>query len=203
MTTASPRLASSPTEFGRASASLAPVPQEPEPEALSPEELADLQDAIDQDKELRWLERDATLAERALTQAPEGVTGAELKALHHAHVQAQDRLRAAHDAILAWLQPQFDRRRSARLRGADHVVFTREEFRLLSLAERDKLDQPGGDPVRVAAELKAKAREILQARGWKPRQAATGPVASIPGGLAHHWAMRDRLVAVFAPFVGA
>lgn len=176
-----------------------PVPTAPAGPQFTPEELQDVQDAVDQDKELRWLERDASIAERALLDAPAGTKADRLKTLHRAHLEAQQRLTAAHEAILSWLEPQFAKRRQARLRGDDAVVFTREEFRVLSLTERDRLDQPGRDHLRIAAELKEQARATLEARGWKPAQRAK------PGGTkgrapaTHHaaWKFRERLDRLF------
>lgn len=179
-----------------------PPPPPPAPAAatlgLTPEEQADLQDAIDQDKELRWLERDASVAERALLDAPSGTRGDELRRLHRAHHDAQQRLAAAHAAILAWLEPQFAKRRQARLGGGDAVVFTREEFRVLSLEERGRIDQPGRDQLRAAQELKQRTREILSGRGWHPRQrtAAAGGRAPVLGTGA--WRVRGRLEDLFA-----
>lgn len=165
---------------------------------LTPEEQADLQDAIDQDKELRWLERDASLAERALLDAPVGTRGDDLRRLHRAHLDAQQRLGAAHAAVLAWLEPQFGKRRQARLGGGDSIVFTREEFRVLSIEERSRLDQPGRDQVRVAQELKQRTREILSGRGWHPRQRTTAAGGRAPLLGVGAWRVRGRLDDVFA-----
>lgn len=177
-----------------------PPPAAPVAEALglTPEEQADLQDAIDQDKELRWLERDASLAERALLDAPPGTRGDELRRLHKSHHDAQQRLGAAHAAILAWLEPQFAKRRQARLGGGDAVVFTREEFRVLSLDERARLDQPGRDQMRVADELKQRTREILAGRGWHPRERSAAAGGRAPKVGASAWRVRSRLDALFA-----
>lgn len=165
---------------------------------LTPEEQADLQDAIDQDKELRWLERDASLAERGLLDAPQGTRGDELRRLHRSHQDAQQRLSAAHAAILAWLEPQFAKRRQARLGGGEVVVFTREEFRILTIEERSRLDAPGREQTQAAFELKQRARDILAGRGWNPRQ--RGPVAGGRAPTLRHgaWRVRARLEAVFA-----
>jgi hypothetical protein len=169
---------------------------------LTPEEQADLQDAIDQDKELRWLERDASLAERALLDAPAGTRGEELRRLHKSHHDAQQRLGAAHAAILAWLEPQFAKRRQARLGGGETVVFTREEFRVLSLDERTRLDQPGRDQVRVSQELKQRTREILAGRGWHPRERTIAAGGRAPRLAASAWRVRGRLDELFAGRTG-
>jgi hypothetical protein len=176
-----------------------PTPPAAEADVLTDEERGDLNDAIDQDKELRWLERDASIAERSLVTAPEGIGGAELRRLHQSHLEAQARLAAAHEAIMNWLRPQFHRRRAARAADADAVVITREEFRMLSVEERDRLEQGGRDATRLAQELKAKARDILSAKGWTPRAARQPTV----GGRAPHlpasaWGLRHRLESIFA-----
>ncbi|MDX2184733.1 MAG: hypothetical protein SFW08_12200 [Gemmatimonadaceae bacterium] len=166
---------------------------------LSPEERDDVMDAVDQDKELRWLERDASLAEHALLHAPDGIRGEDLRRLHRAHSEAQQRLAAAHAAILGWLEPQFARRRNARLTGHDALVLTREEFRILTLEERDQIDRGGRDSLKVALELKAKAREVLAARGWKPRSHPERAGATrAPVLVRSAWRVRGRLEAIFA-----
>jgi hypothetical protein len=165
---------------------------------LSDEERLDLQDALEQDKELRWLERDASIAERALVAAPDEVAIEELRRRHRTHVEAQARLAAAHASILAWLRPQFARRRQMRAADQDAVVFTREEFRVLSIEDRDRIEAPGRDQQRLAKELKAKARDVLIGRGWTPRNAqraaAPGRAPAMP---ASAWAMRQRLDGIF------
>lgn len=163
---------------------------------LNPEERSDLQDAIDQDKELRWLEHDASVAERALLDAADGLRGEELRKLHRAHRDAQHRLAAAHAALVAFLAPQFKRRREARRHGDDHVVFTREEFRILSIEERARMDVPGRDGQRVAAELKQHSRDMLEARGWKPRVPNPTRGGRAPSLTRMAWQVRKRIGAL-------
>jgi len=171
----------------------------PNLQGLTDEEQADVQDAIDQDKELRWLERDASIAERTLLDTPPGTRDEDLRRLHRAHHDAQQRLAAAHATILAWLEPQFGKRRQARLRGDDVVILTREEFRVLSKDERELLEQPGRDRLRAAQEIKRRARDILTGRGWQPRQRAAATVgARLPLLGVGDWRVRGRLDAVFA-----
>lgn len=165
---------------------------------LSTEERDDLQDAIDQDKELRWLEHDASVAEKALLDAPDGLKGEDLRKLHRTHRDAQQRLAAAHAAVMAFLAPQFTKRREARKVGDDVVVFTREEFRALTMEERGRMEMAGRDGQRIAAELKEKSREMLEARGWRPRVVKPAKGGKAPTLSRVAWQLRQRLGAILS-----
>lgn len=134
---------------------------------LSDEDRRDLTDAFDQDKELRWLERDRARAQSALLAAPSEVEDEVLRALQQEFSESRDRLEKAKAEIVDRLLPQFQARARARSRGGNSVVFTPSEERQLTLPERHEL-LTGTRRNTLAFELKEIAQERLRHHGWDP-----------------------------------
>ena len=138
---------------------------------LSDEDRRDLGHALDQDKELRWLERDRSRAQTALLGAVADVDDETLRALQTEFAQSRDRLEGAKKEIMDRLLPQFQRRARARTRGSNSVVFTPSEEMLLTLPERHDL-MTSTRRNTLAFELKERAQERLRQHGWNPERAA-------------------------------
>jgi hypothetical protein len=137
---------------------------------LSDEDHRDLADAFDQDKELRWLERDRSRAQSALLAAAADVDDETLRALQLEFAESRDRLERSKKEIVDRLMPQFHTRARARLRGSNAVVFTPAEESQLTLPERHEL-MTGTRRNTLAFELKDIAQERLRHHGWNPEHA--------------------------------
>ena len=133
---------------------------------LSDDDRRDLADAYDQDKELRWLERDRARAQAALLSADD-VDDETLRALQLEFAESRDRLERAKKEIADRLRPQFEVRTRARARGSNAVVFTPAEELQLTLPERHELISSTRRNT-LAFELKDLAQERLRSRGWNP-----------------------------------
>lgn len=138
---------------------------------LSDEDRRDLADAYDQDKELRWLERDRARAQGALLAVATDVDDETLRVLQQEFSESRDRLEKAKKEIADRLMPQFHARARARINGGNAVVFTPAEERQLTLPERHELITSTRRNT-LAFELKAIAQERLKFRGWDPAAAA-------------------------------
>lgn len=137
---------------------------------LSDDDRRDLADAYDQDKELRWLERDRARAQAQLLGADSEIDDETLRTLQVEFTQCRDRLEKAKKEILERLMPQFAARSRARANGGNAVVFTPSEERTLTLPERHEL-MTGTRRNTLAFELKAIAQDRLRRHGWNPEAA--------------------------------
>lgn len=135
---------------------------------LCDDDRRDLSDAFDQDKELRWLERDRARAQSALLAAPADADDEVLRALQEEFAQSRDRLEKARAEIVDRMMPQLEARARAKARGGTVVVFTPSEERQLTLPERHAL-LTGTRRNTLAFELKAVAQERLRHHGWDPQ----------------------------------
>jgi hypothetical protein len=134
---------------------------------LSDDDHRDLVHAYDQDKELRWLERDRARAQGSLLSASADVDDETLRTLQLEFADARDRLERAKKEIRDRLIPQFVRRAKARARGSNSVVFTPAEESQLTLPERHEL-MTSTMRNTLAFELKERAQERLKQHGWNP-----------------------------------
>lgn len=172
---------------------------------LSDEDRRDLADAYDQDKELRWLERDRARAQGALLAAATDVDDETLRALQLEFAESRDRLERARKEILDRLMPQFQTRVRARARGSNAVVFTPAEEGQLTLPERHEL-MTSTRRNTLAFELKDIAQERLRHHGWDPDAsdgrrlaAAEGAPDALPVPSPRQW----RVYATVSAAVGS
>jgi len=172
---------------------------------LSDEDRRDLADAYEQDKELRWLERDRARAQGALLAAATDVDDETLRALQLEFAESRDRLERAKREILERLLPQFQIRLRARARGGNAVVFTPAEELQLTLPERHEL-MTSTRRNTLAFELKDIAQERLRSHGWEPGAAdgrrlaaAESTTDDLPVPSPRQW----RVYATVAAAVGA
>lgn len=167
---------------------------------LSDEDRRDLTDAYEQDKELRWLERDRARAQSALLSADVDVDDEVLRALQQEFAESRDRLEQAKREIQERMLPQFRARARARARGGNVVVFTPAEERQLTLPERHEL-LTGTRRNTLAFELKAIAQERLRLHGWNPEgaaekaQAIEGTGSELPPPSPRTWRVYATVVA--------
>lgn len=173
--------------------------------SLTDEDRQDLANAYDQDKELRWLERDRSRAQTALLGASADVDDDTLRALQVEFAQSRDRLERAKKEIFDRLLPQFQRRTKARARGGNTVVFTPAEEAQLTLPERHDL-MTSTKRNTLAFELKDRAQERLRHHGWNPevdderRHRVSGAMPdALPLPSPRQW----RVYATVAAAVGA
>lgn len=172
---------------------------------LSDEDRRDLADALDQDKELRWLERDRARAQNALLAAEADVDDETLRALQQEFADSRDRLEKAKKEIRDRLMPQFHTRARARARGGNAVVFTPAEELQLTLPERHEL-MTSTRRNTLAFELKEIAQERLRSHGWKPEETADreqGVTEATSGALPLPSLRQWRVYATVSVAVGA
>lgn len=171
---------------------------------LSDEDRRDLADAYEQDKELRWLERDRARAQAALLSTAADIDDETLRALQQEFADSRDRLEKAKKEILDRLLPQFRARSRARVRGGNTAVFTPSEELQLTLPERHEL-MTSTRRNTLAFELKEIAQERLRSRGWDPDAAAARAqlsVESTPDCLPIPSPRQWRVYATVAAVVG-
>lgn len=172
---------------------------------LSDEDRRDLADALDQDKELRWLERDRARAQAALLSVATDVDDETLRALQTEFSESRDRLERSKQEILDRLLPQFQMRARARQRGSNAVVFTPAEELQLTLPERQEL-MTGTRRNTLAFELKEIAQERLRSRGWDPDAAGErrlGAAEHVAGGAPLPSLRQWRVYATVSAAIGA
>jgi len=135
---------------------------------LIEEDRSDLADAFEQDKQLRWLERDRARAQGALLGAAVDVDDETLRTLQLEFAESRERLETAKREILGRLLPQFQIRAKARRHGGNAAVFTPAEEMQLTLPERHEL-MSGTRRNLYAFELKEIAQDRLRSHGWQQR----------------------------------